>query len=439
MKIVLTASLLLFSISAISQQPPALVAVPVSQFVELAGKIDKELSGIDLCTDGPVRQKEARQLAGLKKDISSPADFSQKTYDALNQRFQQITGQILGIAALPQPELPPSPADTASTSIGMKNFALGLGGGDAFNREVKVTAGAQYPLGTVPNRRLRSWLPSQHNLFGTVCSQYIFNLAAAYDDKWKATSSPSNLTQTYFGEVVDLNRLLGGINTVIYGAAYHDNSQGIRYDIEPAMGVFLHWGKGVKSTTAEASKETVADGGPQKSESKYTTVLGLAAEGDVALEYFASGVSTHYGLRTYFLWQFKPSHQADKDKIFAATEAQICDQLGTKLKQGDVSDESRSKFQACQDLNQYLKSQSKTSRHTFAFNLRGFLPTVDTLAYGHASAKFEYDYKFSPKWSLSVSALDTYYSTVPTAPSYTKLTFNHNSFIPALSVAYTPQ
>jgi hypothetical protein len=85
-------------------------------------------------------------------------------------------------------------------------------------------------------------------------------------------------------------------------------------------------------------------------------------------------------------------------------------------------------------LNTYLllKYTSDNARNTVGFNLRGFLPAIETMANGHAGAIFTDDFKLTKdkKWSLSFSVLDSYYSTVPAS-------YSHNSLTPTLGIKFT--
>ena len=205
--------------------------------------------------------------------------------------------------------------------------------------------------------------------------------------------------------------------------------------MSPLSASSFEWGAG----TVPENVPFAETGSDKASKSAHQVILGLGAQGDIYSTYGSTSTVDKVGLRTYFLWQWKPVHPVKLAQVYSTTGSSLCDQLGNdpdKVKESKTPPSNNpdfDKFQACQDLNKYIQQSAKnTPRHTVTFNLRGFLPGTDTTAYGHASAMAEYDYKLSSNFSLSFSVLDSYYSTVAKG-------YDHNSLIPTFNVKFTPQ
>jgi len=346
----------------------------------------------------------------------------QKHPDKLGDELPDIQKQIQAQVAALSPrakEYVTTGADKASTNIG-NSISVGLDGTDSFNREVKATAGIQEKFGKVPPGEYSGEFTPE--FWRKDRSAYVVNVAAAYDDKWKALPTApgkpnlSNLTQTYSGQLLQLSNLLK-INTMLSGAIYHDNSQGIVYDFEPALGYFAHW----PGTT---KKHPVA---PKKN---YLVYLGVAAQGDIDSQYGSARTTYDEGVRTYFLWQWKPKNNTKESGVVIGSKQYDCHPREPDPGLSLHPLEGLAIANACKEIESY-SANAPFSRHTFAFNFRGFLPPADPTVHGHASAMVSYDYKLSSKFSLSFSVLDSYYATV--SPTY-----SHNSLVPSFSLKFTP-
>jgi hypothetical protein len=371
----------------------------------------KQLKTSGECSDLKAIETSFNKIKGLMKKFNVESAEAQKQPllpDRHSLLSQSSINLLQGLAGI-------SPLDLANTAPVTKSISVGLGGSDSFNREVKVTGTAQLPWGQKPmgTSLTGAWHPE---VFSTGCSQYLFNANVTYDDKWKPTSATSNLTQQYSGELLHFSNLFGGVHTVLMGGAYHDNSQGIAYDVEPAVGVFGRW-------------PNEAD--PSSPKHQFKLILGLAAQADIESLIKATQNTALGGLRTYFLWQWKPKTATGKDakgiaQVFKDKDPKMCEFLV------DPKTDPKVNEKACKLLLDAVKTNGKPDqRHTFAFNLKGFLPAVTPTVYGHASAMASYDYKLTTKFSLSFSVLDTYYSTVSAG-------YSHNSLTPAFSLKWTP-
>jgi len=351
---------------------------------ELSTNIDEAIAKIPAAETNPNQVKKRNDLQELKSELKKAKTCDD--FQKISDRFDKITGRVF-IRFVPN--APRSPFDTPSTTIGAKSITLGLSGTDAFNREVSAAVAIQYNIGTQPDGGKFKG-PLTRKFYCTACSEYIFNFKANYDDKWKAAPSTpgaanlSNLTQQYSGEVMQLSNLFHA-HTIILGSAYHDNSQGVRYDVEPGFGVYFRWnGKPVKgddkSTSPKDGQATSTQATTSPQPLKYQAILGLSGVANIDVQYGNAQAATLGGLNTYLL----------------------------------------------------LKYTSDNARNTVGFNLRGFLPAIETMANGHAGAIFTDDFKLTKdkKWSLSFSVLDSYYSTVPAS-------YSHNSLTPTLGIKFT--
>jgi hypothetical protein len=333
---------------------------------KLAARIAAELAKIPSCKPTQNDLDKRKKLLELQTELKSngPCADLQSISDQLDKIL--VPNTLMSGAMSGR-----SPFDTPSTKKGENSITIGLNGSDSFNREVGATAKIQYNFGNQPDGgTFHEKLTS--NFYCTDCNEYIFNINANYDDRWKAAPSKpgaanySNVTQQYSGEVLQLSNLFHA-HTVISGSAYHDNSQGVLYDVEPGIGVFFRW-----------------PGNPKPSQpANYQAILGLAGQADIDMQYTDAHATTLGGLHTYLLLRYGTNQEA---------------------------------------------------KNTIGFNLRGFLPAIETAANGHASAIVTDDFAITrdKQWSLSFSILDSYYSTVPTS-------YSHNSLTPSISIKFTAQ
>ena len=345
----------------------------------LALKIDKAITSIPDTETNPAELTRRKALQKLQDELKKEGGCA--NLKSISDEFDKISKPKPPVRALTIP--PVNPANNPSTTIDEKSISLALKGMDSFNREVSATATIQYNFGKQPEGKIFTGKLTP-KFYDLASSEYIFNVSASYDDKWKAAPSKpgaanySSLTQQYAGEVLQLSNLFN-VHTVIFGSAYHDNSQGVIYDVEPGLGVYLRWnGKPVTGKSAPACTTNGKPAAPPPP--KYQAILGLSAQADIDLQSTDAHATTLGGLNTYLL----------------------------------------------------LKQTSDNAKNTVGFNLRGFLPAIETAANGHASAIVTDDYKFTDEWSLSFSVLDTYYSTVPA-------TYSHNSLTPTIGVKFTPK
>jgi hypothetical protein len=337
---------LLLAVSASAQAPSN--SAPADPYAVLLQHVDKLLADLPACA-GTDLQKE------LQRD----------SLNKIRAELLALQQQLARTRTSGQEKLALSnPNNNASTALPSPSIALGLSGSDSFNRDVRVTLTVQYPFGMQPDGG--AWKGDLKTpVFSTSNSAYIPSVSFSYDDKWKAApskagaSNPSTVTQQYSGELLNLSNLFH-LHTVIGMSGYHDNSQGVVYDLEPTVGLFALWTSMSASSRLNFAKLKTSD----------FLIVGLAGQGDFTQQYGTTSLSSLGGLHAYTLAQWIPK-QAPKS--------------------------------------------------TIGFNLRGFLATTDPASNGHASAATSYSYNFTSGLAFSLAVVDTYYASVPSGYNHNSL------------------
>ena len=339
-------------------------------YAKVDAKIKKAISELDPCSTNEQVREKRNKLVALEAEVSKLVAV--KTPEAYEADYQKIMNPeaVPSMRAMEIWLVPTT--DKASTDPAQKQVLLSLSGSDSFDREIKVSASASYPFGTMPSEK-KFWKGDfDPNIFSPRCSYSIPSVDIAYDDKWDATSGQaSKLTQQYTGEIVNLSNLLGGLHTAVTFAGYHDSAQGIRYDTEESIGAYGKWHLPIPDIDLSGS------------DNPNFVIVSLAGEWDTQKTDGEKQASQLGGLRTYVLARY----QRDKE-----------------------------------------------SRSHIGFNLRGFLPFVDTIDNGHASAMFMWERSLdkTKQWTLTFKTVDTYYSTVPAK-------YSHNALNPTIGIAYKPK